>query len=123
MKNNELEKEMSSLVEMLEESEEIKILVRSDENRISLIEYPPKEESDFQIDLRVNINEVKLGWIYLIRQNNGTGTKITSWFIKYCKDKKISSLRITCISEKKKQWLSFVKNMQVNGKMKVSVTI
>ncbi|MEO1815349.1 MAG: hypothetical protein ABGU93_07170 [Acetobacterium sp.] len=109
MDNLELKKDIEGLVQMLEDREEIKVIVKSVGNKININEYPYDFNSDFQIDFRVKENEFRLALLYLIKRNTGTGSKIIDWILNYCRTKKIDSLLIANISAEKKEMIKLCK--------------
>ena len=98
---NEALNNFISLQRLIEEEQSVETIIRKTDNNITII--PLKDQTIdgnfLQITFRVVDEIVVLSWIYLLYPCRGTGTKIISWFIQYCKQNKYKTLKIANVEE------------------------
>jgi GNAT superfamily N-acetyltransferase len=92
--------EFLSLKQMIEKEQSIPVKFSKfieTENGVN-ISFISEESGDkdrfFQVELRFRGDTLRVAWLYLIRTHKGTGTKILTWLIDYCKSKGIANFEV-----------------------------
>jgi hypothetical protein len=104
MLNNEEKKEFTELVEILETEQDVEIIFfeGSTTEKIGMRDKDDdsfKEDGFLKINFIIRDEELKFTNLFLKKPNQGTGTKVIEWFIKYCNNKNIDSILITGVNE------------------------
>lgn len=108
---------------LVETEQAVKSILKISERNISILPVTDItiEDRFLQITFRIDGEMLVLSWLYLLYGGKGTGTKIVLWFIKYCKDNGLKTIKIANVAGDKFSMhalcikLGFIKCNQEDG--------